>query len=109
IDQMDLEALGLELARDPTPARRRLDRDRGQLPLPLHRPNHRASRAMARTGSRSARPSPDQAPPPETPDCEYRSLRTTSAGASLLEEVRPRTYRGPWRPPPLHPHEFCRP
>jgi hypothetical protein len=38
VDGMNLEAAGLQLARDPPPARRRLDRDRRPLCPPLHRP-----------------------------------------------------------------------
>src|SRR6266508_2387528 len=48
-------------------------------------PSHRASREWLRSGSRAARPSPDRAPPPGTPACEYRFPRTTSAGASLRD------------------------
>src|SRR5437773_7377973 len=48
-------------------------------------PTHRAAPVMARTGSRTAHPSPDRAPPPGTPPCEYRFLRTTSAEASLRD------------------------
>ena len=88
IDQMNLEAALLEFARDPPPARRRLDRDRGQLPLPLSRPFAQAAHATVRSGSRSARPSRDRAPLSEKQSCEYRFLRTTCSRTSLRDGRR---------------------
>ncbi len=85
IDQVHLEAMPLELARHPAPACRRLDRDRRQLPLPVHRPVAEPLARGLEPGTRSAHRCPDRAPPPGTPPCGYRCLRTTSAGASLRD------------------------
>src|SRR6266545_5397989 len=104
IDQVHREATLLELARDPAPAGRRLDRDRGQPPLPLHRP-------VSEPRARGLEPALAQLTRIriEHHHLEHRLVDIDACvqhlpGPPFVTEVGPRTYRGSWRPPPLHPH-----
>src|SRR5262249_62077234 len=99
-----LEAMRLQPARHPTPARRRLDRDRGQLPPPLHRP-------VIEPFARGFEPALAQFAGIriEHHRLEHRLVDIESCvqhlpGPPLVTEVGPRSYRGSRMPPPLHPH-----
>src|SRR6266540_206817 len=101
---MDLEAMSLELARDPAPAGRRLDRDRSQLPLPLDRPvteplTRRLKPALAQLARLRVEHHRLKHPLVDIDACVQHL-----PGPPFVTEVGPRTYRGRWRPPPLHPH-----
>src|SRR6266540_1624826 len=105
---MDLEAISLELARDPAPAGRRLDRDRSQLPLPLDRPvteplTRRLKPALAQLARLRVEHHRLKHPLVDIDACVQHL-----PGPPFVTEVGPRTYRGRWRPPPLHPHESGR-
>src|SRR6266511_2325723 len=98
IDQMHLEAMRLQLARDPAPAGRRLDRDRSQPVLPLDRPvieplTRRLEPALAKLARIGI----------EHRRLKHRLVNIDACvqhqpGPPFVTEVGPRTYRGSWRP-----------
>src|SRR4051794_23751574 len=101
---MHLEPMRLQFARHPPPPGRRLDRDRGQLALPLDRPlieslARRLEPALAKLAALRI----------EHHRLKHRLVDVESCvqhllGPPFVTEVGPRNYRGSWRPPPLHPH-----
>lgn len=71
--------------------------------------SRRAARARARTGSRSTHPIRI-----EPHHLEHRLVDIDACvqhlpGPPFVTEVGPRTYRGSWRPPPLHPYALREP